>query len=276
LADLIKHSLGKTVDELKESYNNEFDDIVDENIQILIDEEYLFFTTNPEWFTEMSLEWDDPRLLTNAIIDIGKESKHDFDSIWQQLSNLGCEHIQIRAFDSIDLNIVENYLNLISDQRIILIDLILPYQSDLSNQDYIDFVYRQPRVHSVILHGALNDSLGFEPSTGMGYVFYLESIIKSKGHCGIVDNSLFSIHIKSYTESIHHNSCLNRKVSIDAEGNIKNCPSMKESFGNIRHTTSPKLSKSQDSQNTGISIRTRFTSAKIVSSDISAPTAELM
>jgi SPASM domain peptide maturase of grasp-with-spasm system len=32
-------------------------------------------------------------------------------------------------------------------------------------------------------------------------------------------------------------SCLNREISIDADGNIKNCPSMKESFGNIRDTT---------------------------------------
>src|SRR5690606_41800509 len=34
-----------------------------------------------------------------------------------------------------------------------------------------------------------------------------------------------------------HNSCLNRKISIDAEGNIKNCPSMSESFGNVQDTS---------------------------------------
>jgi len=36
---------------------------------------------------------------------------------------------------------------------------------------------------------------------------------------------------------LHHNSCLNRTVSIDTKGNIKNCPSMTENFGNIRDTT---------------------------------------
>lgn len=59
------------------------------------------------------------------------------------------------------------------------------------------------------------------------------------GHqlCGIVHTAYFNPQLLHYTESLHHNTCLNRKISIDAEGNIKNCPSMKENFGNIRDTT---------------------------------------
>ena len=34
-----------------------------------------------------------------------------------------------------------------------------------------------------------------------------------------------------------HNSCLNRKVSIDAAGEIKNCPSFGGSFGNAREVS---------------------------------------
>ena len=40
-----------------------------------------------------------------------------------------------------------------------------------------------------------------------------------------------------FYESQCHNTCLNRKVCIDAEGNIKNCPAMAKSYGNIRDTT---------------------------------------
>lgn len=40
-----------------------------------------------------------------------------------------------------------------------------------------------------------------------------------------------------FAESKSYNSCLNRKISIDINGNIKNCPSMPQSFGNIRDTT---------------------------------------
>jgi SPASM domain peptide maturase of grasp-with-spasm system len=47
----------------------------------------------------------------------------------------------------------------------------------------------------------------------------------------------FRINKSLFTESQNHNTCLNRKLCIDAEGNIKNCPSMPRSFGNIKDTT---------------------------------------
>lgn len=40
-----------------------------------------------------------------------------------------------------------------------------------------------------------------------------------------------------YTESVNHNSCLNGKISVDSNGNIKNCPSTSELFGNIKSNT---------------------------------------
>jgi SPASM domain peptide maturase of grasp-with-spasm system len=44
---------------------------------------------------------------------------------------------------------------------------------------------------------------------------------------------LFSINIKAFSEALKYNTCLNRKISIDKAGEIKNCPSMPESYGNI-------------------------------------------
>jgi len=43
--------------------------------------------------------------------------------------------------------------------------------------------------------------------------------------------------MKTYPELLKHNNCLNRKISIDTKGNIKNCPSTQKSFGNIKNTT---------------------------------------
>ncbi len=55
--------------------------------------------------------------------------------------------------------------------------------------------------------------------------------------CGNIHKENFNGSLLFFTEAQHHNTCLNRKISIDTEGNIKNCPSMKESYGNIRDTT---------------------------------------
>ncbi len=51
--------------------------------------------------------------------------------------------------------------------------------------------------------------------------------------CGQISKNYFVNNVDFYTESINHNTCLNRKVGIDKDGNIKNCPSMNESYGNI-------------------------------------------
>jgi SPASM domain peptide maturase of grasp-with-spasm system len=56
-------------------------------------------------------------------------------------------------------------------------------------------------------------------------------------NCGVVLlNNAYS-NIKLFSESQNYNTCLNRKISIDKDGNIKNCPSMPQSFGNIKDTT---------------------------------------
>lgn len=237
LADLIENALGKTLSQLKLHYDNKFDNEIVDNIKMLEDQEYLFYTENLEWFPAMSVEWDEPTPITNGIIDIDPEKILDFKAIWGQLSNLGCEHVQIRAFSPCGLEEIEAVLDLIGKLRIISIELILPYDANLSDQDYIDFVYRQPRVFSITLYSALEDKQVFLSPTGMGNIFYLRSKVNSSLHCGIINENLFRIHIKSYSESQLYNSCLNRKISIDIEGNIKNCPSMKESYGNINEST---------------------------------------
>ncbi|NJL11422.1 MAG: SPASM domain-containing protein [Calothrix sp. SM1_7_51] len=54
--------------------------------------------------------------------------------------------------------------------------------------------------------------------------------------CGYICKDFFTLST-IYFSSITSNTCLSKKASIDTEGNIKNCPSMSQSFGNIKDTT---------------------------------------
>jgi SPASM domain peptide maturase of grasp-with-spasm system len=56
-------------------------------------------------------------------------------------------------------------------------------------------------------------------------------------YCGAISQYNFSSTLETFTESQKHNTCLNRKISIDVNGKIKNCPSMTKSYGNIKDTT---------------------------------------
>lgn len=55
--------------------------------------------------------------------------------------------------------------------------------------------------------------------------------------------------LKEYIENRNHNSCLNRKISIDEFGEIKNCPSMKHSYGNINKTHLSEILKIKEYTN---------------------------
>jgi len=56
-------------------------------------------------------------------------------------------------------------------------------------------------------------------------------------NCGFVKIQNFNSNSDFIFQSINYNSCLYKKVSIDKDGNIKNCPSMPQSFGNIKDTS---------------------------------------
>jgi SPASM domain peptide maturase of grasp-with-spasm system len=63
-------------------------------------------------------------------------------------------------------------------------------------------------------------------------------MIDSELHCGIItQRHLTPPSVQTFFEAKSFNGCLNRKISVDVYGNIKNCPSMKDSYGNIRDTS---------------------------------------
>ena len=66
---------------------------------------------------------------------------------------------------------------------------------------------------------------------------YIPQVIDSHRCCGQIHPAYFVTNLEAFSEAQKHNSCLNRKISIDARGEIKNCPSLPRSFGNAREAS---------------------------------------
>jgi len=114
--------------------------------------------------------------------------------------------------------------------------LYVPYIEELTKKNILKLYYNYPRLKRVIVFSSETnysyDEFEFE------FIFTTEKLgYKS---CGVVNDSYFVSGINTFTETLKHNSCLHKKISIDKDGNIKNCPSMTESFGNITETTLEK------------------------------------
>ena len=228
---------GKTLNEVKKAYENEYDEIIEEYFEHLENEEYIFFTDTPQYFPKMDLRWEEPFKITNAIIDIDEHSPElSWESIIDEFEKLGCKHIQIRSFSDKPLSFFEDILLKCENKRVVSVELIVKYQSDFDKRLLFDFCNKYPRVFAIYAHLAPSTETLHISEKGMGHLFFTQDKITSSNHCGIISPDYFTINIKTFTEAQKHNTCLNRKISIDTEGYIRNCPSMKEHYGNIKDT----------------------------------------
>lgn len=239
LFEILSDHQKETLSEVLSHYNKEDHPTIIEYFEYLIEEELLFFSETPSLFPNLSMYWDTPSEITNAIIDIGESDSHlHYDSIFEQLEKLGCRHIQIRSYFDRTYKYFEVILGKLKSKRIFSIDLIIKYNTFNSNDYLLNLCKKFPRIFVLIIHSSPKEKNTISLYTRrMGNLTHISEMINSEKNCGIISPNYFTINVKTFTESQHHNSCLNRKISIDKNGEIRNCPSMKGSYGNIKNTT---------------------------------------
>lgn len=235
---ILKNYNGQTIDFVKTQYNNNFDTIIDEYFDFLLSNNLIFFHLEPSLFPKINIEWSSPSTITNFLLDFDK-IEHNILELILQLELLKCSHIQLRFFRKININRISEILNTIAEQksRILSIDIIMPFNKKTSHLSLNSLILDNPRVHSITLFNSPMNTTS-EPIRGdMGYLNHTQKNIINEKHCGIISNEYFYANIKLFSESQRHNTCLNRKISVDKDGEIKNCPSLTQSFGNIKNTT---------------------------------------
>lgn len=192
-----------------------------------------FWSESHENFLDLNETWETPEIITNAIVEMDLIDVCFFSKILHELNILKCKFIELRFYSTIDMSKLLLLLSFANQTVIRNIILVVKYSSELSLVGNIDEIFEYcNRIGLLVIHTCPSDY-----SIVNSRVTHLEEPISNSNHCGIINYDYFAINIPTYTESLRHNSCLNRKISIDIEGNIKNCPSMTESFGNIRDTT---------------------------------------
>jgi SPASM domain peptide maturase of grasp-with-spasm system len=194
-----------------------------------------FFTNHPTEFPEINFTWQSPFSITNAIIDFSDKPTGYHNDFLQKLVSTGCNAIQIRCFYSASFLHLNEFLRPTRFERVQSIEIYLPYTIGITSSDEVtSFIDQNLRITKVVIFGAPED----KTILYRGFPIILSNThLLGQKFCGNINANNFVLNIQNFTESKHHNSCLNRKISIDVDGNIKNCPSMAQSFGNIKDTT---------------------------------------
>ena len=236
IVDVLKktNNINDVISELKKLNYDEIDNIID----WLISNEYIFLCTKKELkhFPEISDEWDYPAIITNAIIDYNKSSEHQLSYILLQLDKLNCLNIQIRYYDDFIIESLDKELNKIRNSKIVNIEILFRNDEKINQNQIIELCEKHTRIGRIFIYNSIEES-NLKNSDIRAQVFFVKENIESHANCGIIAIKYFSTNIEVYTESQHYNTCLNRKICIDVNGEIKNCPSMSKSYGNIKETT---------------------------------------
>lgn len=212
------------------------EDTLNEYFDFLLSEQLIYLTDEVDNFPDIGEDWLLPNIISNCIIDVDSNSHHVFDRIFQSLSLLNCKYIQVRVFDLGGMRAVKEIVDNINGTTIHAIELIVPFSEELNENAFLDLIESCDRIVKVVVFSSrINSST--ETHNLITPIIYTTKNVAQEKFCGKIHVDNFGVNLLHFNESLHHNTCLNRKISIDINGNIKNCPSMKESFGNIKDIT---------------------------------------
>ncbi|KGE12744.1 grasp-with-spasm system SPASM domain peptide maturase [Sphingobacterium deserti] len=236
MTDLLEELRTYPIKQLKEQYDKSECEVIDEYLQFLIDNDYGFFCETSELarFPDLDFEFDWPNQITNVVIDTDKLSRHDYADIFTKLRAINCETIQMRYFYDIDEHSLKNILSLAKQYDFDNISLVIPY-TDILSRLIIEIEQNIP-LTEVIFWG--ESDLEYELSKArfkeidINFSFITTSLL-DEACCGFVSIDNFTVNINMFSEATRYNSCLNRKLSIDKKGLIKNCPSSGTNYGHI-------------------------------------------
>jgi SPASM domain peptide maturase of grasp-with-spasm system len=246
--DLINEFRQNQVNVVYDAYNENSKKEITKFIDFIINGEYGDFFNNNKNFPEIEEKWDSFNLLESVIVDIGDDTS-EIESIFVQIAKLNVAYVQVRAYSNgFSLKDFSKQLTIFHETTIEGVELLLKFDKKYSVSDYVKFFEDNIIIAAMIIHSAKADKkmdvhFGYEgndkkiKNSIKREIKFIKQKINSEKFCGIISKKYFCVNnVRDFMHNKLCNSCLNRKISIDIDGNIKNCPSMQNVFGNVKNT----------------------------------------
>jgi len=231
LYNIVEELKSNSIEEVFAFYDEESKEIVKEYLDFLLEKEYGFITEN-DWdrnFPPLPLEFREGSKISN--IFIGTADLLLSPKLVQSITNLGIKHLVFYCETALPLTSFINLECTLNDSCVESIEIFSLYHPEV-DEDFIKTLNENcTRIYSLIFYKCENAP--FEPTDIFRFnLVFINQHLKLNS-CGKVDFKYFDTNLMKVLEAVNHNSCLNKKIGIDKNGNIKNCPVMPQSFGNI-------------------------------------------
>ncbi len=235
LYELITELKSTSIDSVLGHYDAESKTIARGYIDHLLEKEYGFITTD-DWdtnFLPLSYEYHDYRPISNLFIEV--EQLVLPETLIKSIINLGVKHLAVFCKNKVSLQDLIRFDNVFEDTPLEGIEISSVYSTEFSPASFQMLNNRTRRIYHLLFYQC--QELPLVENTDYRFMLAFTKERLSINSCGKINMDDFNTNMPKILEAIHHNSCLHKKLGIDIEGNIKSCPAMPQSFGNINEMT---------------------------------------
>ncbi|MEM6719221.1 MAG: grasp-with-spasm system SPASM domain peptide maturase [Bacteroidota bacterium] len=239
---LENHSINETI----KHYGEDNKEIIEEYLDYIEENEYGFYCSELEKsnFPKIDTIFKSYHKISNFILELREVDREYLTPIFNQLHELECHSLHILLHTDLQIEDIQIINTLSRNSSLRSIEITTRYYSNI--EEFLPLINKTPnKIVQFILFDCEKDSI---LEYGEPFLF---KVIKTKKpiidcrSCGNISLDYMVVNKDKVFESLSYNSCLNKKMGIDFDGNIKNCPSMQTDYGNINNTSLSEVLKNE-------------------------------
>jgi SPASM domain peptide maturase of grasp-with-spasm system len=193
-------------------------------------------------FIRSDFQWDFPSDISNAILDI-----EDVNAVWiegalRALDSVRTFSLQTRFYDPVPYKQLLDYLKKIETFSFRFSEIYIDFKT-IGSEAGIEKLSSFPKLGSIVIYGSPYRKVSMLEEKK---VFHFMDIALTENRCGIVTPGHFAPSADHISEAHHYNTCLNRKISIDRQGYVGNCPSTAHHYGHITEVSLKEVVERED------------------------------
>ncbi|WP_299177616.1 grasp-with-spasm system SPASM domain peptide maturase, partial [uncultured Chryseobacterium sp.] len=235
LYELIEELKISSIENLLDNYDDESKVLVKEYLDFLLKKEYGFITKN-DWdknFPPLSYDYHDYSTISNLYIEM--DNIDVLQRIKTSAENLGIKHLVIYSKQPFTLKEFVQIDTIFENSLLEGMEIFSPFHDNIDVVFLKNLNKKTARIYNLVFYNCKTNPFKIKDAFRFTLKFIKQNLKISS--CGKVNVDYFNTNLSKVLEAINHNSCLYKKIGIDIEGNIRNCPAMPKSFGNIRETS---------------------------------------
>lgn len=214
-------------------------EVILEYIDFLISNELAFWCSDEQigHFPVIDLQdWDYPAIISNATLETRLA---DFPQRFNILKELTHEcltrYLEIHITDPVSSVSLHAVLTELDTLDLYNYNVICAIGQEATEDSIVSVLRRHYKIARTIIYSHSEEKI-IQTESGLGNIFFIDKPF-TYSSCGIIDPMYFSLEMSHISESLGNNTCLNKKLAIDVDGNIKNCPNLNSVFGNVIHSS---------------------------------------